>query len=67
MDLLFFACVFRGSVVKLWGEIAGRRHGNVRKVRASQGKGAGQLPVKATSRKVQQKNTVKCGPQAPVR
>ena len=37
----------------------------VRKVRASQGKGAGQLPVKATSRIVQQKK--KCGPQAPVR
>ena len=50
----------------------------VRKVRASQGKGAGQLPVKATAHPQigdearckphpMQERSVKCGPQAPVR
>ena len=33
----------------------------MRKVRAPQGKGAGQLPVEATPRKVQQKTTARKG------
>ena len=46
-------------VILYFCELAGRSRGRntVRKVRASQGKGAGEMPVKVTSRKVQQKKT----------
>ena len=56
-----FRCNVLACVILYHCELAGRSRGSntVRKVRASQGKGAGEMPVKATLRKVQQKKTAR--------